>query len=166
MNKQTYSLFILKPGFLAKKKEFLKICEENKINIDAKDETILNRGKVETHYEEHYGKSFYDCLVEYMSTGDVKGIHKFDPKCIVMVVSSGIANETEEEFIIRSRQVVKEQLRPILALKRADYAHLSDEDFKELSITANGVHASDSPASAIREINNLMPSFASASERE
>lgn len=94
-----------------------------------------------------------------MTTGNVSGLVKFNPNCIRMVVSSKIENETEEEFIVRSRQVVKEVLRPALTFNRQKFAFLSDTDFKELTMTANGIHASDSPASAEREINNLFPNY-------
>ena len=68
-------------------------------------------------------------------------------------------DESEADFITRSRAVVKEVLRPTLALSREDYAQLSDEDFKELCMTANGIHASDKPESAVNEINNLFPEY-------
>lgn len=155
---KTYSLFIIKPGCVSKREEVLKLLEENAIKVEAMEETILSRKQVEKHYEEHFGKSFYDTLVEYMTTGDVKGIYKFEPNCIKMVVSSKL-DEDEQEFITRSRQVVKEVLRPALAFKREDFAYLSDEDYKELTMTANGIHASDKPESAVKEINNLFPGY-------
>ena len=83
-----------------------------------------------------------------------------------MVVSSTIEGESEEGFIVRSRKVVKEVLRPMLAFRREDFPNLSDEQFKELTMTANGVHASDSPASAEKEVNNLFPDYFEAEENE
>lgn len=163
---KTYSLLILKPGFLAKKEEFLKLLQENNINVDVMQETILEKQQAEAHYAEHFGKPFYSGLVEYMTTGEVKGIYKFKPNCILMVASSTIEGETEQEFITRSRKVVKEVLRPALTFNRAKFAQLSDEDFKELTMTANGVHASDSPASAMREIENMFPECFDFSEQE
>ena len=100
------------------------------------------------------GKSFYEGLVRYMTEGDVKGIYKFDATSITMQVSSNL-NESEESFITRTRALVKEVIRPKFALKREDFKGLSNEDFEELTKTANVLHASDSPASAEREIKNL-----------
>lgn len=156
---KTYSLFIIKPGFLAKKKEVVKLLNENDITVVKAEETVLEVGQVERHYAEHFGKPFYSTLVDYMTTGKVKGIYEFNPRCVKMVVASTIEGETEEEFIVRSRKVVKEVLRPALTFNRNKFAILSDEDFKELTMTANGIHASDSPASAEREINNLFSGF-------
>ena len=156
---KTYSLFIIKPGFLAKKEEVFKLLDQNGIKIDKMQESMLTREMVERHYQEHYGKPFYNSLVDYMTTGNVEDLMKFNPNCIRMVVSSKIENETEEDFIVRSRKVVKEVLRPALAFNRKKFAFLSDEQFQELSMTANGIHASDSPASAEREINNLFPDY-------
>ena len=155
---KTYSLFILKPGFIGKKEEVLKLLDDNGIKVDVMEETVLSLAQAERHYAEHFGKSFYNGLVEYMTQGAVKGIYKFSPECIKMVVSSKL-DENEEDFIVRSRKVVKEVLRPALALTREDFASLSDEDFKELTLTANGIHASDKPESAEKEITNLFPNF-------
>lgn len=156
---KTYSLLILKPGSLKKKEMVLKALEQNDIQVETMREARLSLEAVERHYAEHYGKPFYPTLVDYMVTGNVKDIVQFYPGCILMVVSSTKENENEEEFITRSRKVVKEVIRPMLALKRENYKYLSEEDFKEVSMTANGIHASDSPKSAEREINNFFPEF-------
>ena len=150
----TYSLFILKPGFTDKFKELNKVLVENKIKIEDLKKCVLPIEKIEKHYKEHKGKPFYESLVRYMTEGDVKGIYKFNPECIVMVVSSEI-EETEKEFIERTRKLVKEVLRPSLALSREKYKILSDEEFNQLTTTANVIHASDSPESAQEEILNL-----------
>lgn len=151
---KTHSLFILKPGFIEKFDELKEILKENNINIDKLSEGVLPLNKIEAHYEEHKGKSFYEGLVRYMTEGDVKGIYKFDATSITMQVSSNL-NESEENFITRTRTLVKEVIRPKFALKREDFKDLSNEDFEELTKTANVLHASDSPASAEREIKNL-----------
>lgn len=152
---KTYSLFILKPGFVDKFDELKAILAQNEIKIEKFKEGVLPLDKVEVHYEEHKGKSFYDGLVRYMTQGDVKGIYKFDPNTITMLVSS-LKDESEEDFITRTRALVKEVIRPKFALKREAFKALSDEDFEELTKTANVLHASDSPVSAEREIKNLL----------
>lgn len=161
---ETYSLLILKPGSLGKEEEVVRLLDQNGIKVEKKEKCILPLSQVEYHYAEHLGKDFYKTLVEYMTTGKVLDIAKFNPTCIKMVVSSKIEGETEEEFIKRSRQVVKEIIRPVLAFRRTQYLYLSEKDFKELTMTANGIHASDSPASAEREINNLFPEYFSEVE--
>lgn len=163
---KTYSLFILKPGFLKKKDEVIKLLAKNDIKVDTMHESMLTKESVEYHYAEHYGKPFYNTLVEYMTTGNVKNLTQFYPDCLRMVVSSTRENESEEEFITRSRKVVKEVLRPALTFNRDKFKYLSDEDFKEVCMTANGIHASDSPASAEREINNFFPEFFAENEME
>lgn len=163
---KTYSLFIIKPGSIKKTTDVMQLLSDNYIKFDFMREEVLSKEQVERHYEEHFGKKFYNTLVDYMTTGNVAGIAKFDPTCVTMVVSSTDPKETEEEFIARSRKVVKEVLRPALAFKRSDFPNLSDEDFKELTMTANGIHASDSPASAEREIGNIFPEYFDEMERE
>ncbi len=150
----TYSLFILKPGFTDKLKELNSILIKNKIKIEDVKKCVLPLDKIEKHYKEHKGKPFYESLVRYMTQGDVKGIYKFNPECVVMVVSSEI-EETEQEFIDRTRSLVKEVLRPSFALSREKYKILTDEEFEQLTTTANVIHASDSPKSAREEILNL-----------
>ena len=127
---------------------------------------MLSRELVERHYAEHYGKPFYNDLVDYMTTGNVQDLVKFYADSLVMVVSSKIENENEADFITRSRKVVKEVLRPALAFKREKLNFLSEEQYKELIMTANGVHASDSPESAEREIENFFPGFLAEKEEE
>lgn len=163
---KTYSLFIIKPGYLKKKMEVINLLKENEIRLVAMAETVLSKEQAERHYQEHYGKPFYQTLLDYMTTGEVKGIYSFDPTSVKMVVTSGLENETEEEFIARSRKVVKEVLRPALSFNRRKFPKLSDEEFKELTMTANGIHASDSPESAKREIENLFPGYIPEQELE
>ena len=153
----TFSCLILKPGVIHKYHEVARVLKNNNIKIVEAGLGILTEGEAKVHYDEHKEKDFFNTLVNYMTTGDVKGICKFDPESIRMVVTSTDENETEDEFIARTRKLVKEELRPMLAFSREDYSELSDEDFKELTMTANGIHASDSGKSAIREINNLFP---------
>ena len=153
----TYSCLILKPGVVHRYLELVKVLKENNINIVDANLSVLSEAEADVHYAEHREKDFFKTLVTYMTTGDVKGITSFDPESVRMVVSSTIKNETEDEFIARTRKLVKEVIRPMLAFSSEDYAYLSDDDFRELTMTANGIHASDSGKSAIREINNLFP---------
>ena len=163
---KTYSLFIIKPGFADKTKEIFNILKENDIRIESALSSIIPKSQIEQHYAEHLGKPFYNTLVSYMTTGNVGGIIKFNPKCVIMIASSNIQEETEEQFIERSRKVVKEILRPAIALKRENFFEYTEEEFKEIIATANGIHASDSPQSAKREIENFFGKCQKISNRE
>lgn len=163
---QTYSLLITKPGFLKKQKEIEAVLKKNDMAIVVKRESMFTAQTMEFHYAEHYGKPFYNTLVEYMTTGNIKNLVQFPADCVAMVVTSTRKNESEQEFIDRSRKVIKEQIRPMLTFKREKMKFLSDEDYKEVTMTANGMHASDSPASAKREINNFFPEFFAENEME
>ena len=150
----TYSLFILKPGFINRYEELQNILKDNDIVIKKEKKLVLPLKKIENHYAEHKGKNFYNGLVDYMTKGDVKGICKFDPTVIVMEVASNRI-ESEESFIARTRALVKNVIRPKFVLEKEDFKNLTTEDFEELTKTANVLHASDSPESASREIENL-----------
>ena len=44
--------------------------------------------------------------------------------------------------------------------------YTEDNYFKEVAMTANGIHASDSPEAAEREINNFFPEYFDEIEAE
>lgn len=153
----TFSCLILKPGVTQRFGEIAMLLKDNNIKIVEAGLAVMSNKEAVVHYDEHKEKDFFKTLVDYMTTGDVKGIYNFDPESVRMVVTSTDENETEDEFITRTRKLVKEVIRPMLAFTREDFPDLSNEDFKELTMTANGIHASDSGKAAIREINNLFP---------
>ena len=153
----TFSCLILKPGVVERFGEVAQVLKANNVKIVEAGLDVMTQKEAEVHYDEHKEKDFFKTLVGYMTTGDVKGICQFNPESVRMVVTSLDENETEEEFISRTRKLVKEKIRPMLAFTREEFPDLSEEDFKELTMTANGIHASDSGKAAIREINNLFP---------
>ena len=153
----TFSCLILKPGMIERFAEVAQVLKNNNVKIVEAGLEVMTKKEAEVHYDEHREKDFFKTLVDYMTTGNVKDICQFDPESLRMVVTSLDENETEDEFIARTRKLVKEEIRPMLAFTREEFPDLSDEDFKELVMTANGIHASDSGKSAIREINNLFP---------
>lgn len=157
MKKKALSLFIIKPGFTTKFNEIEELLNDNQIYIENSYFGKIDKDILEKHYAEHFGKPFYNGLIDYMQNGKVGNV-KFNPDTVVMEVS-GTKDETPEVFISRTRALVKESIRTGFALKREDYPELSNEEFKELSMTANVIHASDSPESAIREIANMSPLF-------
>ena len=108
---KTYSLFIIKPGFIQSFAKIKEVMGKNNIKVVTEYKGKLEKDVLAKHYAEHFGKPFYNKLIEYMSDGRIGDI-QFDNKVVVMVVSSAIKNESEQDFITRSRKVVKEILRP------------------------------------------------------
>ena len=155
---QTYSLLIIKPGFVDLKTAIKDELLKNEIKIVEEKIERIELSKLEKHYEEHQGKHFYNKLINYMANGKI-GRHSFSPVCDVMVVSSEREDELEIDFIARTRHLVESTIRPHFALKQCDI-YASDEEFEDIRKTANVIHASDSPISAKREITNMFPEFA------
>ena len=81
------------------------------------------------HYEEHYGKSFYNRLIHYITSGPI----------VAMVVEGYEAIESVRH-IVGATDPMKADVGTI----RADFAQVMEY---------NIIHASDSPASAQREIS-------------
>ncbi|MDR3147029.1 MAG: nucleoside-diphosphate kinase, partial [Treponema sp.] len=121
---------MLKPGVLQRRiaGELLDRFERKGLKIVALKLLRMDRGMVETHYAEHRGRDFYEKLVEYTLSGPV----------IAMVL------EGEEAIAVVRRLVGPTNLLDAPAgTIRGDYAART---------RLNIVHASDSPASAEREI--------------
>lgn len=155
---KTYSLFIIKPGFVDEKIAIKNVLEKNEIKVVEEKIERIDPAKLEKHYEEHQGKHFYNKLMDYMANGKIGSVF-FNPVCDVMVVSSEKMEETEPEFIARTRSLVEKTIRPLFGLKQGDI-YAAAEEFDEIRKTANVIHASDSQASAKREIANMFPQFA------
>ncbi len=81
------------------------------------------------HYEEHYGKSFYNRLIHYITSGPI----------VAMVVEGYEAIESVRH-IVGATDPMKADVGTI----RADFAQVMEY---------NIIHASDSPVSAQREIS-------------
>ena len=170
---KTYSLFIIKPGFTKSSAKIKEVLNKNNIKVVKEYNGKLEKDVLAKHYAEHFGKSFYNKLIEYMSDGKIGDV-QFDNKVVVMVVSSTLKDEAEQDFITRSRKVVKETLRPGFELNKQNLKdhiknpsvlkNIKDEDLKEVFITANVIHASDSPESAKREIENMAHLFSKNDE--
>lgn len=152
---KNYMLLITKPGFVQHQKEIEKILSNNNINIIEKFMSVLDREKATSHYEEHKGKPFFEKLVTYITDGKIGNNFVVSPNVCLMIVESTRAKETYEDFIQRVRKLVKEIIRPQFALKKEDFAFLTDDEFDNICKTANVMHASDSPAAAQKEIDNL-----------
>jgi nucleoside-diphosphate kinase len=121
---------MLKPGVLQRRiaGELLSRFERKGLKITALKLLRLDREMVETHYAEHRGRDFYEKLVEYTLSGPV----------IAMVL------EGEEAIaVVRRLAGPTNLLEAPAGTIRGDYAART---------RLNIVHASDSPASAEREI--------------
>jgi nucleoside-diphosphate kinase len=121
---------MLKPGVLQRRiaGDVIGRFERKGLKIIALKLFRMDRPMAEAHYAEHKGKDFYDKLVEYTVSGPV----------LAMVL------EGEEAIAVVRRLTGPTSLQDSLpGTIRGDYAACT---------RLNIVHASDSPASAAREI--------------
>jgi nucleoside-diphosphate kinase len=121
---------MLKPGVLQRRiaGDVISRFERKGLKIIALKLLRMDRSMAETHYAEHKGKDFYDKLVEYTISGPV----------LAMIL------EGEEAIGVVRRLTGPTSLQDSLpGTIRGDYAART---------RLNIVHASDSPASAAREI--------------
>lgn len=125
---RTFSM--LKPGVLQRRivGEVLSRIERKGLKIIALKLMKISRELAETHYAEHKGKPFYDKLVEYTISGPV-----------VAFVLEGT------DAVVKLRRLCG----PTDVLESAPGTIRGDFCF---TTRLNIVHASDSPASAAREI--------------
>ena len=125
------TLSIIKPDAV-RKGHIDEICERIEaagLSIVEKKKMNLTQEEAEGFYIEHKGKPFFDALIEFMTSGEIQ----------VQVLEG-------EDAIIRYRDLMG-STNP----KEAEEGTLR-RDFAE-SIDANAVHGSDSPKSAVREID-------------
>jgi nucleoside-diphosphate kinase len=124
------TLVLLKPGVLQRRiaGEVISRFERKGLKIIALKLLRMDRALVEAHYAEHLGRDFYGKLVEYTLSGPV----------IAMIL------EGEEAIaLVRRLAGPTNLLEAPPGTIRGDYAART---------RLNIVHASDSPASAEREI--------------
>jgi nucleoside-diphosphate kinase len=117
--------------------EVISRVEAKGYSIEALRMLNADRALLEQHYAEHIGKAFYDPLVEFMMSGP-----------IVAMVASG--NRVIEGF--RSLAGVTDPTVAAPGTIRGDLAR--DQGTK---VVQNIVHGSDSPESAMREIQIFFP---------
>jgi nucleoside-diphosphate kinase len=109
--------------------EILGRWERRGLKIVALEFGVLKRENVEEHYAEHAGKGFYAGLVDYMTSGPSVTAILEGPKAIKIVRDTNGSTKPWEA---------------LPGTIRGDFA---------LETGRNLVHASDSEASAAREIN-------------
>jgi nucleoside-diphosphate kinase len=117
--------------------EVISRIESKGYSIDALRMLQADSALLEKHYAEHVGKPFYEPLVEFMMSGP-----------IVAIVASG--NRVIEGF--RSLAGATDPTVAAPGTIRGDLAR--DQGTKVLQ---NLVHGSDSPESAVREIQIFFP---------
>ena len=134
------TLILVKPDGVARGLvgEVISRIETKGYAIDSLRMLQADRALLEQHYAEHFGKPFYEPLVEFMMSGP-----------IVAIVASG--NRVIEGF--RSLAGVTDPTVAAPGTIRGDLAR--DQGTK---VVQNIVHGSDSPESAAREIEIFFPS--------
>ena len=103
---------------------------ENKgLKIIALKMIRISRPKAEEHYEEHKGKTFYDPLINFITSGPVI------------------------QFVLEGQNAISIVRKLIGATNPADAEPGTIRGDYVLCTTFNVIHASDSPQSAAREIS-------------
>jgi nucleoside-diphosphate kinase len=129
------TLLIVKPDAVRRGLigEILSRVERKGLRIDAIRMMRINRDLAEHHYAEHGEKSFFDDLVEFITSGDV------------------VVARVRGEGAIATLRAIMGATDPA----KADAGTIRGDFGKE--ITENLVHGSDSPESAERELELFFP---------
>jgi nucleoside-diphosphate kinase len=115
--------------------EIIARFERKGLRLVALKQMTLDRELAQRHYAEHEGKSFYDELVSFITSGP-----------LVAMVLEG------ERAVEAARQVIgaTDPLQAAPGSIRGDYA---------ISVGQNMVHGSDSPESSAREVALFFPNL-------
>jgi nucleoside-diphosphate kinase len=129
------TLILVKPDAFARSLtgEIIARFERKGLRLVALNQMTMPRELAERHYAEHEGKSFYDELVAFITSGP-----------LVAMVLEG------EQAVDAARQVIgaTDPMQATTGSIRGDYA---------ISVGQNMVHGSDSPESAAREVALFFP---------
>ena len=132
------TLILVKPDAFARNLtgEIIARFERKGLRLVALQMMTMTRELAARHYAEHEGKSFYEELVEFITSGP-----------LVALVLEG------ESAITAARQVIgaTNPLEAATGSIRGDYA---------ISVGQNMVHGSDAPESAAREVGLFFPDLA------
>ena len=113
----------------------ISFYEDEELKVIALKMEQVERKVAEEHYKEHYGKSFYNSLIEFITRS---------PLCALILEGKDCINKVRE---INGATNPKEQKDGTIRKKYAK------------GITENCVHASDSVESLEREIKIWFPNF-------
>jgi nucleoside-diphosphate kinase len=129
------TLILVKPDAFARNLtgEIIARFERKGLRLTALKQMRMSRELAERHYAEHVGKSFYDELVSFITSGP-----------LVAMVLEG------ERAVDAARQVIgaTDPLQASAGSIRGDYA---------IAVGQNMVHGSDSGESASREVGLFFP---------
>jgi nucleoside-diphosphate kinase len=132
------TLILVKPDAFARNLtgEIIARFERKGLHLVAMQLRTLSRELASQHYAEHEGKSFYEELVGFITSGP-----------LVALVLEG------ESAITAARQVIgaTDPLKATTGSIRGDYA---------VAVGQNMVHGSDAPESAAREVGLFFPDLA------
>ncbi len=109
--------------------ETIKRIEEKGLTLEAMKLMVLGKEMAKEHYVQHKGKSFFNDLIDYVTSGPV----------VAMIV-----NGKNAISVVRKMMGATDPLKAELGTVRGDFA---------LDISENIVHSSDSEESAKREIS-------------
>ena len=129
------TLILIKPDAFARSLtgEIIARFERKGLRLVAMNLIMMSRALAERHYAEHEGKSFYEELVTFITSGP-----------LVAMVLAG------EQAVVAARQVIgaTDPLQATTGSIRGDFA---------IEVGQNMVHGSDSPESAAREVALFFP---------
>jgi nucleoside-diphosphate kinase len=129
------TLILIKPDAFARSLtgEIIARFERKGLRLVAMNLITMSRELAERHYAEHEGKSFYEELVTFITSGP-----------LVAMVLEG------EQAVVAARQVIgaTDPLEATTGSIRGDFA---------IEVGQNMVHGSDSPESAAREVALFFP---------
>ena len=129
------TLILVKPDAFARSLtgEIIARFERKGLRIVALQHMTMSRELAGRHYAEHEGKSFYEELVTFITSGP-----------LVAMVLEG------EQAVVAARQVIgaTDPLQANTGSIRGDFA---------IEVGQNMVHGSDSPESAAREVGLFFP---------
>ena len=129
------TLILVKPDAFARNLsgEIIARFERKGLRIVALQHMTMSRELAGRHYAEHEGKSFYEELVTFITSGP-----------LVALVLEG------EQAVVAARQVIgaTDPLQATTGSIRGDFA---------IEVGQNMVHGSDSPESAAREVGLFFP---------
>ncbi len=132
------TLILVKPDAFARNLtgEIIARFERKGLRLVGLKHMTMSRELAERHYAEHEGKSFYEELVQFITSGP-----------LVAMVLEG------QQAIQAARQVIgaTDPLQASPGSIRGDYA---------IEVGTNMVHGSDAPESAAREVGLFCPELA------
>lgn len=110
--------------------------EEKGLHLDTISVMTPERKLVETHYNEHIGKEFYQRIVDHLA----------GQRCVAMVWRN--PDQGNAVFLVRNLMGQTDPVTATPGTIRGDFGSF---------IGKNVIHGSDSPAAAEREINLWFP---------